>query len=302
MEEILAQPLWRYTTLKIGGPAERVCMPTSIEEVLSLMDRLRKEGKPWFVIGGGSNLLVSSSGFAGTVIRTTQITAITEPAPGLLEAGAGARLPHLARYAANLGLSGLEFSVGIPGTVGGGVVMNAGAHGSCIANVIESVTVFDSKTGQVEKLSHADLNFQYRKSAINPDTQIVLSACFRLNPDSADAIKERIRHNEDYRWQTQPLNWPNAGSTFKNPEPTRGAGLLLDQSGAKQFREGQAAVSSVHANFVINMGNATSQEVTTLLARMQDSVYENFQVVLHPEWKRLGLFTPSECKIWNGEA
>src|SRR5262249_38662023 len=158
----------------------------------------------------------------------------------------------LARYAASVGLSGLEFSVGIPGTVGGAVVMNAGAHGSCIANIFESAIVFDTRRWDLVTLSKEDLAFEYRRSAIDPDTQIVLSARFRLTPDTKEEIDARIRHNEEYRWKTQPLSWPSAGSTFKNPDPERSAGFLLDKAGAKHMREGNAAVSAVHANFVIN--------------------------------------------------
>jgi UDP-N-acetylmuramate dehydrogenase len=301
MEEIANASLARYTTLKIGGEAKRLCNPATVAELLAVMESVRAATEPWYVLGGGSNLLVASSGFSGTVIRTCEMKQISQAEPDVIVAGAGTRLPHLARFAAERGLSGLEFSVGIPGTVGGGVVMNAGAHGSCIANVVESVTVFDTKSWDLVTYSHSDLAFQYRHSAIDPARHIVLEARFRLTPADAEEIKAQTKHNEDYRWQTQPLNWPNAGSTFKNPFPDKGAGLLLDKSGAKQLKEGNAQVSAVHANFVINVGGATSSEVTGLLAKMQDAVYQNFQVLLHPEWKRLGSFSESECKIWNGD-
>jgi UDP-N-acetylmuramate dehydrogenase len=121
-----------------------------------------------------------------------------------------------------------------------------------------------------------------------------------LSPDKTESIQERIRKNEEYRWKTQPLSWPSAGSTFKNPQPDRGAGLLLDQAGAKQLREGNAAVSAVHANFVINMGGATSSEVTSLLMRMQECVQKTFGVHLIPEWKKLGIFSNVENSVWNG--
>ncbi len=300
MEEVTNAPLYRFTTLKIGGEAGRLCNPSSIEETIELLDRLRKTGEPWHVIGGGSNLLVSSEGVEGTVIRTALITEIKQLDDTLIEAGAGARLPHLAKHAAKLGLSGLEFAVGIPGTVGGAVVMNAGAHGSCTANILESVTVFDTKKWQLVTLSNADLNFAYRKSEIDPESQIVLSARFRLPKGEAAAIIEQTQHNEDYRWKTQPLSWPNGGSTFTNPLPDKTAGYLLEQAGAKEFREGAAAVSEIHANFIINLGGATSKEVTNLLTRMQDSVYNKFNIRLHPEWKRLGKFTKQELGIWNG--
>jgi UDP-N-acetylmuramate dehydrogenase len=299
MDEQEGEPLSRFTTLKIGGLAQRLCQPHTIDELVTLLAELKKRDQPWHVIGGGSNLLVSSHGVKGTVIRTAQITNINQLESNTLEAGAGARLPHLARYAASLGLSGLEFAVGIPGTVGGGVIMNAGAHGSCMADVIQSVTIFDTVTEKIATLSHEELNFQYRKSRLDPAVQVVLSAQLKLASDLPEAIEGRIRANEEYRWRTQPMGWPNAGSTFKNPDPKQGAGLLLDQSGAKKLSEGQAAVSEVHANFVINLGGATSSQVSMLMKRMQECVYETFAVRLHPEWKTLGEFTESEREVWN---
>lgn len=302
MEELSKASIARYTTLKIGGEADRLCNPSSVGELLELLESLKKTGEPWHVLGGGSNLLVSSRGVAGAVIRVAQILDIMNPEPEVIEAGTGARLPHLARWAASHNLAGLEFAVGIPGTVGGAVVMNAGAHGSCIAEVLESATVFDTKKWDVVTMSNEELGFQYRKSKIDPAVHIVLSARFRLKPDRAELIEERIRHNEEYRWKTQPISFPNGGSTFKNPFPDKSAGSLLDQAGAKQLREGNAAVSALHANFVINMGGATSMEVTTLLKRMQECVQKSFDVRLKPEWKKLGLFGPEELEVWNGEA
>jgi len=292
-------PLWRYTTLKVGGEATRFCQPESVDGLVALMEEIKRENQPWFVLGGGSNLLVSSKGVQGTVIRTAQMTKITTPEPGVLVADAGARLPHLAKFAGTQGLSGFEFSVGIPGTVGGGVIMNAGAHGSCMANIIESVTILDTQKGEVLTLANSDLGFEYRRCNLDPARHVVLSARFRLTQERPEVIEANTKHNEEYRWKTQPLGWPNAGSTFKNPEPTRGAGMLLDQAGAKNLREGAAAVSAVHANFVINMGGATSQEVSGLLKQMQECVYKTFGVKLHPEWKTVGEFSVSEREVFQ---
>ena len=300
MEESTDIALARFTTLKVGGNARRLCQPTNVAELRKLVEELRKSGEQWFVLGGGSNLLVSSEGFPGTVIRMTQMINIENPEPGILVADAGARLPHLAKHAASLGLSGLEFAVGIPGTVGGGAVMNAGAHGSCIANVTESVTVLDTTSGDIKVWTHDEMKFVYRNSAIDPDKHVVVSSRYKLTPADADAIKAATQHNEEYRWRTQPLGFPNAGSTFKNPSAERSAGMLLDQAGAKELKEGNAAVSAIHANFVVNLGGATSYEVTTLLSKMQDTVYDKFEVRLHPEWKRLGKFSDAEREIWNG--
>lgn len=299
MEETTRAALARFTTLKVGGEAKRLFHPSSPEDLISLLDRLKTEGEPWFILGGGSNLLVSSDGFEGTVIRLTEMTQITSPEPGVLVAFAGTRLPHLARYAAASGLSGLEFSVGIPGTVGGASIMNAGAHGSCFANVVESVTVFDCEKWDLLTLNQSELGFAYRSSCLNPDKQIVVSARLRLNPACAETITALTRKHEEYRFATQPLGWPNAGSTFKNPAGDHGAGYLLDKSGAKELKEGNAAVSAIHANFVINLGGARSGEITRLLQRMQACVYKTFGVRLVPEWKRLGYFSPAELEIWS---
>lgn len=301
MEEALKAPLARYTTLKIGGEADRLCHPQNVDELVALVQELNARGEPWYVLGGGSNLLVSSAGVKGTVIRTTQLTDITILEPGLLKAEAGARLPHLARHAAQCGLSGLEFAVGIPGTVGGGVIMNAGAHGSSISAIFESGLILDTETKEVQELDKEQIAFQYRRCALDPKRHVVLWAKFRMPQDVPEEIERRTKANEDYRWKTQPLGWPNAGSTFKNPLPDKAAGFLLDQAGVKDLKEGNAAVSSIHANFVINLGGATSHEVTSLLKKMQERVHQAFNLDLTPEWKTMGEFSEEELSVWKNK-
>jgi UDP-N-acetylmuramate dehydrogenase len=298
MEES-SEPLARYTTLKIGGSARNLYQPATEDELVETILKLNQRSEPWHILGGGSNMLISSAGVEGSVIRMAQMTQVEQLERDLIDAGAGARLPHLARFAAQKGLAGLEFAVGIPGTVGGGVIMNAGAHGSCMADIIESVRVLDTQTGQVKTMSQGELEFHYRRCNLDPSRHVVISARLKMKIDEPDKIESRIRANEEYRTRTQPLGFPNAGSTFKNPEPTRGAGLLLDQAGAKNLTIGHAAVSAVHANFVINLGGATSQDVASLLKKMQDVVHEAFSVRLHPEWKTIGKFTDAEREIWN---
>jgi UDP-N-acetylmuramate dehydrogenase len=299
MDPICQASLSRYTTLKVGGTAEQLFQPSSTEELVNLLEQLKRQGINWHVIGGGSNLLVSSGGISGAVIRTAMMTGIKTIDTNILEAEAGARLPHLAKYAASIGLSGLEFAVGIPGTVGGAVVMNAGAHGSCTANIIENVTLFDTEKFELKTLGLDELKFEYRKSFIDPNKHIVVSARLKLKVDNKDNIEAKTRENEEYRWRTQPIGWPNAGSTFKNPSLDKSAGFLLDKAGAKELKEGQAAVSAIHANFVINLGGATSDEVVKLLADMQNSVMNTFQIRLKPEWKTLGEFSQAEREVWN---
>ncbi len=302
MEEVLQAPLARITTLKIGGDADCLCHPQSVTELVDLVARLKSEGTPWYVVGGGSNLLISSEGYRGTVIRTTQLTTIRLDQPNLLEAEAGARLPHLARHAAQNGLAGLEFAVGIPGTVGGAVIMNAGAHGSSISAIFDSAKILDSVTGEVEELRSEQMAFQYRRCALDPARHVVLSAKFKMPSDVPEEIEKRTKHNEDYRWKTQPLGFPNAGSTFKNPLPDKAAGFLLDQAGVKDLKVGNAAVSSIHANFVVNLGGASSHEVIVLMKRMQEMVREKFKLDLVPEWKTMGTFTDDEMSVWQQKA
>ncbi len=301
MEELAKAELARYTTLRVGGVCDCLYSPSSSDELLTLLERLRSTGEPWSIVGGGSNLLISSSGVAGAVIRLTQMTSVTSPEPDVIEAACGARLPHLSRLTAERGLSGLEFAIGIPGTAGGAVLMNAGAHGSCIANILESAVIFDTREWDVKDLSAAELGFAYRKSQIDPQYQIVLSARLRLVADKAEKILEQLHRNEEYRNKTQPMNYPNGGSTFKNPSPDKTAGQLLDQAGAKQLREGNAAVSALHANFVVNMGGAISQDIIVLLRRMQDCVEKKFDIRLKPEWKKIGSFSAEELTVWMDE-
>lgn len=298
-ERLDKEPLARFTTLRIGGQAEHLYQPQTIDELISQVSQLEQGGEPWYILGGGSNLLVSSHGVKGTVIRTAQMTEIKQLDSLIIEAAAGVRLPHLARFAAALNLGGLEFSVGIPGTVGGAIVMNAGAHGSCMSEIVESVLIYDVENKNLQTLTKEELSFTYRRSNIHPGKQIVISARLRLYAEPAANIETKIKANEEYRLRTQPIGFPNAGSTFVNPEPKRSAGMLLEQAGAKGLTCGQAAVSALHANFVVNLGNATSEDVTQLLSQMQERVYNSFTIHLHPEWKTLGEFSEKELAPWK---
>lgn len=292
--------LAQFTTLKIGGVADRICFPNTVDEVANLIDKLVTTGEPWSILGGGSNVLVSSSDIPGTVLCTTGLNWIEQPGPDLLVAGSGVRLPRLSAYAAKLNLSGMEFYEGIPGTVGGAIVMNAGAHGSSTNQILEGVTILNLKTLSIETLTPKDIQFGYRVSTINPQEQIVLSAKFRMISDTEAAIRTRMKENNLTRRKTQPIKDPNAGCTFRNPiEINMPAGKILDSLGAKNWAVGLAQVSSIHANFIINLGNANSHDVCKLITKMQESTYEKYNVLLKPEIKPLGCFSKDEAIIWT---
>ena len=292
--------LAQFTTMKVGGVADKICFPTTSDELVDLVDKLIAKDEPWSLLGGGSNVLISSYDIPGTVICTTGLNWIEKLGPDLLLAGAGVRLPRLSAYAAKLSLSGMEFFEGIPGTVGGAVVMNAGAHGSSTSQILETVTVLNLNDWKTEVLTPKDINFGYRVSTINPKRQIVLSAKFRMVSDTEAAIRTRMRENNAARQQTQPIKDPSAGCTFKNPiELNMTAGKILDSIGAKNWQIGNAKVSAIHANFVINAGNANSDEVCKLINKMQEVTLEKYNVLLKPEIKPLGVFKESEAIIWT---
>ena len=290
----------QFTTMKIGGIADKICFPSTIDELTNLIDQLMSKNEPWSLLGGGSNVLVSSHDIPGTVICTTGLNWIEQIGPDLLTAGAGVRLPRLSAYASKLSLSGMEFYEGIPGTVGGAVVMNAGAHGSSTSHILETVTVLDLKKWKVEILTPKDIVFGYRISTINPQEQIILSAKFRMVTDTEAAIRTRMKANNIARQNSQPIKDPNAGCTFKNPiELNMPAGKILDSIGAKNWTVGAAKVSSIHANFIINLGGANSQDVCKLISQMQKSTFEKYNILLKPEIKPLGVFKESEAIIWT---
>ena len=292
--------LAQFTTMKIGGIADKICFPSTAEELTILMDKIKYTNEPWSLIGGGSNLLVSSNDIPGTVISTTALNWIEQIGPDLIVTGAGVRLPRLSAYAAKAKLSGMEFYEGIPGTVGGAIIMNAGAHGSSTNQILETVTVLNLKELKLEILTPKDINFGYRISSINPLEHIVISAKFRLASDTETAIRSRMKSNNLARQKSQPIKDPSAGCTFVNPiELNMSAGKLLDSIGAKNWTVGGAQVSAKHANFIINLGNASSLDVCKLILKLQNAVLEKHNIFLKPEIKPLGIFDNKESIIWT---
>ena len=276
----------------MGGPAQWFAEPDTPEQLSQLLAWGQAEGLPCLVIGAGSNLLVSDDGLVGLTLCNRRLQgAELERSSGLIEARAGEPIPTLARRAARAGLAGLEWSVGIPGTVGGAVVMNAGAQGGCTADVLESITVLDpARPERPFQLRAGELDFAYRHSRLQDDALVVLSARFRLTPGhDPGAVSRRTSANLHSRTSTQPYQQPSCGSVFRNPEP-RKAGQLIEALGLKGLSIGAAQVSPIHANFIVNTGQATAMEIDQLIREVQRRVEAAHGISLHPEVKRLGLF------------
>ena len=284
--------LAEFTTWKVGGPAQWFAEPDSPEQLLEHLAWALAEGIERRVIGAGSNLLVSDAGLAGLTLCNRRLQgAEIDAGAGVIEARAGEPIPTLARRAARAGLAGLEWSVGIPGTVGGAVVMNAGAQGGCTAEVLESITVVDpARPDQPFVLRNDELDFAYRHSRLQGEPLVVLSARFRLETGQEPvAVSQRTSANLHSRTSTQPYQQPSCGSVFRNPEP-RKAGQLIEGLGLKGLSIGGAQVSPIHANFIVNTGAATAAEIDQLIAEVQGRVAAAHGIALHPEVKRLGPF------------
>ncbi|MEF9974942.1 MAG: UDP-N-acetylmuramate dehydrogenase [Clostridia bacterium] len=280
------EPMSRHTTMRVGGPAQLLIVPRSAQQVCLALQAAGKLGIPAIVIGNGSNLIVRDGGVRGAVIALGESFSAIEAQDGhVLRAQAGARLAQIAAVALKKGLAGLEFASGIPGTVGGGVAMNAGAYGGEIKDVLARVTVLEA--GKLCAYDNAQMDFGYRTSRVLRAGGVILDAEFRLHPDNAEAIGERMNQMNARRRDKQPLNFPSAGSTFKRPEGYF-AGALIEEAGLKGLRVGGAQVSEKHAGFVVNTGGATAGEVLALIERVQAEVKRASGVALVCEVRVIG--------------
>ncbi|MFM1798221.1 MAG: hypothetical protein RLZZ117_499 [Cyanobacteriota bacterium] len=279
-----------YTTWRVGGPAEWFAEPGQQEELIALASWAVAEGLPFRCIGAGSNLLIADEGLTGLTLCNRRLQGcVLDPTEGWVDAEAGEPIPTLARRVGRAGLSGLEWSVGIPGTVGGAVVMNAGAQGGCTAEWLHSVRVIDPARPQEPfTLRASDLDFAYRHSRLQEEPLLVLAARFRLNAghDPA-AVSARTSANLQSRTSSQPYQQPSCGSVFRNPEPEK-AGRLIEGLGLKGLQVGEAQVSTLHANFIVNLGGALASDIDRLIALVRQRVLEAHQIALQPEVKRLG--------------
>lgn len=279
-----------YTSFKVGGPAEWFVAPQNLIELQESYAWAADRGLPITLLGAGSNLLISDQGLPGLVIHTNYLRSFQFDADsGLLTAGAGRPLPRLAHQVAKLGLAGFEWAVGIPGTVGGAVVMNAGAQGGCMADVLVSVQVLEP-SGELTHLNLADLNYDYRTSVLQGSSRSVVQATLQLQPGAnPEQVKLLTQTNLDQRKSLQPYHLPSCGSVFRNPEP-KTAGWLIEQTGLKGFQIGQAQVAERHANFILNCGGAKASDILHLIRHVQEHVSDRWDLWLKPEVKMLGDF------------
>lgn len=276
----------RHTTFRVGGPADFFVTPKAKEEVRDVIRICKEAGMPYYIIGNGSNLLVSDAGYRGVIVQIYKEMNEVKVEGDLVKAQAGALLSGIAAKALGAELSGFEFASGIPGTIGGACVMNAGAYGGEMKDVLESVTVLTGE-GKIIELGRNELELGYRTSVIAKKGYIVLGVALKLECGDGEKIKTYMDELKEKRVTKQPLEYPSAGSTFKRPEGYF-AGKLIEDAGLRGFQVGGAQVSEKHCGFVINRDHATAADIMELMRQVQIRVKENSGVDLEPEVKRLG--------------
>ena len=287
-ERILEKELMKnHTTFRIGGEADVFVMP-EVQEIPLVLQKAAELQIPVTVIGNGSNLLVGDKGIRGLVLEIGKPADYVEIEGNRLRVGAGTMLGKAAAQAAEAGLGGMEFAAGIPGSMGGAVVMNAGAYGGEIKDILVEAKVI-TREGKELTLSNEDLDLSYRHSCIPEKEYIVVEATLELQPKDIAEIRERMAELRQQRIEKQPLEYPSAGSTFKRPEGYFAGKLIMD-AGLRGYQVGDAQVSEKHCGFVINRGNATAAEVKQLMQDVAEKVYEEYQVTLEPEVKMIGEF------------
>lgn len=281
------EPMKKHTTFRVGGPADVLIQPRK-EELPGVLELCRRREVPFYVIGNGSNLLVGDKGIRGVVLEMSAGEEAVTVKGRVLRADAGVMLSKAANVAAAAGLTGMEFAAGIPGTVGGAVVMNAGAYGGEMKDILVSVTVVDEH-GTIKEVKTGDLELGYRQSNVLKNHWIVTEAVFQLAEGEEAAIREKMNTLAEQRREKQPLQYPSAGSTFKRPEGYFAGKLIMD-AGLRGYRAGGAQVSEKHCGFVINSGDATASDIRRLMEEVTAEVKRQFGVTLEPEVKMLGEF------------
>lgn len=280
------EPMKRHTSWRIGGPADVFAEPSNREELRAAVSYANERSLPLTIIGAGTNILVSDEGVRGVVVKVGRGLDRIFIDGEIITAEAGARLSKVAAAARDAGLGGFEFSAGIPGAIGGAVVMNAGANGASLGALVKEVLLLDPE-GCFLKKSKDEMNFGYRSSTLQNEISVVVEAVFTCFHRDKETIKREMEVFTKKRKETQPLHYPSAGSIFKNP-PGDSAGRLIEAAGLKGERVGDAQISTLHANFIINLGEATARDVLALVDRARETVLHCFGIELKPEVKVVG--------------
>ena len=294
LEEILSkdsikynEPMKKHTTMKVGGPCDCMVEPSSIEEIQKVLEYVKENNIKYYIIGNGSNLLVKDEGVHALIIKIANKFSGFEVNGEYIKAYSGCSVPKLSQIAKENSLSGLEFACGIPGSVGGGIRMNAGAYGSEMVNVVEKVGFLD-ENGNLKEIDGKDAHFTYRHSMFVDNPQyVVVYAIYKLVKGNKEEISKIMEENMNSRKQKQPIEYPNFGSVFKRPEGYF-VGKLVDDCGLKGYKIGGAQVSTKHSGFMINIGDATCKDVLDLIEYVKEKVYEKFNVKLQEEVVILG--------------
>ena len=284
---LVSEPMKKHTTFRIGGPAKYFCLPETTEQLAATIAACKAAGEDYYILGNGSNVLVSDEGYRGVVIQLFQNRNEIRIEGERLYVQAGALLVKIAHQAGKAGLTGMEFASGIPGTIGGALVMNAGAYGGEMKDIVAEALVM-KEDGELLKLTKEEMELGYRTSIIAREHYIVLEAVLELKQGDMDAIEARMQELKEARTSKQPLEYPSAGSTFKRPEGYFAGKLIMD-AGLRGFRVGGAQVSEKHCGFVINAGDATAKDVMGVIGQVQAEVQKQFGVALEMEVKTLGL-------------
>ena len=282
------EPMSLHTTFRVGGPADFFVMPRTKEEVRDIVSVCRMEGMPCFVLGNGSNLLVSDKGYRGVIVQLYKDMSEVTVEGENITAQAGALLSKTAARALEEGLTGFEFAAGIPGTIGGACMMNAGAYGGEMKDVLSQILVLTPE-GKFLTIYSDELDMGYRSSVISKRGYIALEAVIVLGKGNKEDIRQRMEELKERRVSKQPLEYPSAGSTFKRPEGYF-AGKLIEDAGLRGFTVGGAQVSEKHCGFVINRGNATASDIMELMKEVSVRVEKKFGIILEPEVRRVGEF------------
>lgn len=282
------EPMNRHTTFRVGGEAECMAVVETKDELSQLVSYLGRIEQEYFVLGNGSNLLVGDKGYRGIVVKLGSRLSAVRVERDHIAAGAGALLSQVASAARDAGLSGMEFAAGIPGSIGGGIVMNAGAYGGEMKQIVQMVRVMD-KEGEILTLDNDTMEFGYRTSIIRNRPFIVLGVVLKLTPGNKDEISAKMEELMKQRKSKQPLEYPSAGSTFKRPEGYYAGKLIMD-AGLRGYRIGGAQVSEKHCGFVINSGGASAADIREVIEEVQERVRDRFHVRLEPEVIFLGDF------------